>query len=232
MEQIKFFRVINRINSILLLLLLLLGVGFTVFMTIQANSWRNHRSVEVAENPGDQGSAKIELVLGSVNQVPGHDVQYVVLRSKSRGGKFSSGRGGGEIRNVLFLLGENLDEKWLYANHSNYIDKLYPIKWTAPDEEVHEVIAMYYEVIEQDTNGDGKLDDDDLLSIAFSKPDGSGLTVLEGGVTSVIDKTLSKDGSNFAVLLQKQGAVQLMNFNPRTLELKSRTTLLQVDAGA
>jgi hypothetical protein len=232
MEEPKVFRVINRINAILFLILLLGGIWVVLFFTIQANNWSNRGAVQVAENPKDKNSPKIELVLGSVNELEGHESQYVELRSKYRGGKLSSGYGGGEIRNVLFLVGEDLKSSWLFDKNTQFIKRVIPIKKHDSEESSSEVITILYEFVEEDSNNNQMLDKDDLFSIALTNPDGSGFLTLETGVSSVIDRTLSKNGSNLAILLQKKGVVYLRSYDPKTFELKGSARILEVGNGS
>jgi hypothetical protein len=232
MEELKTFRVINRLNSILFLILLIGGIGFVLFFTVQANSWSNKRTVQVTEDTEDKNSPKIELILGSVNHIEGHEAQYVELRSKSRGGKFSSGHGGGETRNVLFLSGEDLQSSWLFENHSKYIRRVSPIKKYDSVGKISEVITIFYEFVEEDSNNNKLLDQEDLFSVALTNPDGSGFTVLETGVSSVIDRALSKNGDNLAILYQKEEIVYLKNYNPKTFELKNSASILEVGGGS
>ena len=209
MEEFRIFRIINRVNSILFLIFLLAGVGLVVFFATQANTWSNRGAVKVTEDPDDKTSPKIELVLGSVNELEGHEAQYVELRSKSRGGKFSSSYGGGETRNVLFLTGEQLESHWLFGNHSNYIKTVSPIKSHNTENKASNVITIFYEFVERDTNKNNSLDKDDLFSIALTKPNGRGFLIIEEDVSSVLDRTLSNNAGNLAILLQKEGAVYL-----------------------
>jgi hypothetical protein len=232
MEESKVFRVINRVNAILFLILLLAGIGMVLVFTIQANNWSNKRAINVTEDPKDKNSPQIELILGSVNELEGHDTQYVELRSKYRGRKFSSGYSGGEIRNVLFVVGEDLNSSWLFEKHTQYIKRVIPLKKHNTEQDSSEVINLYYEFVEKDSNNNQMLDKHDLFSIALTNPDGSGFLALETGVSSVIDKTLTKNGSNLSILFQKQGIVYLKRYDSRTFELISSVQVLEVGGGS
>lgn len=56
--------------------------------------------------------------------------------------------------------------------------------------------------------------------------------VLETGISSVIDRALSKNGRNFSILFQKEGVVYLQNYNPETFELKNSASILEVGSGS
>lgn len=228
MDESKVFRVINRLNAILFLILLLGGVGLVLFFSIQANNFSTRGTVEVPSDPKDKHSPKVELVLGSVHGVHGHETQYVELKSRSRGGKFSSGYNRGTTKNVLFFVGKEGRTNWLFAKHTQLIRRVLPMNKYDSKEEKSETITIFYEIVENDSNDNQKLDDGDLFSIALTKPDGTNYVVLETGISSVVDTTLSKDGSNFAVILQKEGWVYLKNYNPKTLALKNSVRVLEI----
>jgi len=228
MEETKFFGVIARVNAVLFLILLIAGVGLMLFLSFRASSWTQTGAVQIAEDPEDKSSPKIELVLGSVNELEGHEEQYVVLRSKFDGGKFTSGGRGGEKRNVLFISSDKLEPRWLFANHKNIIHSISPLKKYDSESKNAEVIAIFYEFTDEDTNRSESLDTDDLSNIALTRPDGSGFSIVERDITSIIDRTLSDDGSNLAILLQKKKFVYLNNYDPKTFELKSSSRILEV----
>jgi hypothetical protein len=232
MEESKVFQVINRVNAILFLILLLAGIGMVLFFTIQANNWSNKRAVQVTENPGDKNSPQIELILDSVNELAGHETQYVELRSKFRGGKFSSGYSGGEIRNVLFIGGEDINPSWLFEKHTRYIKQITPLEKYDFEDNPSQAINIYYEFVEEDSNNNQMLDGDDLFSIALTNPDGSGFLALETGVSSVIDRKLTENGNSLTILFQKEGVVYLKRYDARTFELKSSTQVLEVEGGS
>jgi hypothetical protein len=166
-----------------------------------------------------------------VNELAGHETQYVELRSKYRGKKFSYKAGDGEIRNVLFLVGQDLNSSWLFEKHTQYIKRVIPLEKRNTAENSSEVINIYYEFVEEDSNNNQMLDKNDLFSIALTSPDGSGFLALETGVSSVIDRTLSNNGKNLVILFQKEGVVYLKRYDARTFELKSSARILEVGGG-
>jgi hypothetical protein len=229
MEEMKLFRVLNRVNSLLFFLLFISVLAFVVFINVKTSTWQDRGAVEVAENPKDGSSPTIELVLGNINDIKGHDAQYVELHSKVRGGKFSSGYSGGETRNVLFLVGKNLETKWLFPSHTNIIYQVTPLSLGREyEEDKRNVRSMYYELVNEDTNGDGILDADDLSVIALSKPDGTKFAIIETGVQSVIDRTLVDEGKTLVLLVQSEGKVHLRKYSSETFELVGSKAILDI----
>ncbi len=211
MEDSKIFRFITRANSVLIFLLITGGMVLMLGSFVMSSFVRHQDAdaVKVAEVPGDETSPKLELELSGINEVEGSDVQYILLKSKWHGGKFSSGYGGGEIRNVLFLVGKEPEPRWIFPNHANNIRSVSSLVFHDNGDVggSGKTLAIFYEYIDKDSNGDGELDADDLLSIALSKPDGSGFTVLDTGITSQLDEKLLDEGRVVAVLSQKGGKV-------------------------
>ena len=228
MDEIKIFRVLNRINSIIFLLVLLSGLALIFLISFETSSWNNRGSVEVAENPADKNSAMINLILGNINKICGHDAQYIELRSKRNGGKFSSGYSGGETRNVLFLVGKELQTKWLFPDHKNLVQRVAPLKLGRDCKKQEEVLSIYYELVTQDTNKDGVLNSDDLSVLALTRPDGTNYVVIDSGVQSVIDKSVIDKGKTLMLLTQKEGMVQLKKYSIETFELISSKTILDI----
>jgi len=227
MEKNRFFLWINRINALLFLAGLIGVLVLIVVTSIGSNARVNRRTVAVSENPNETETAKIELVLDNVEEIEGHNAQYVVLSSKRQGGKFSSGYKGGEKRNVLFLVGDTLETRWLFPDHANFISRMTRMDWE--QEETKKTVVFYYEIINEDTNKNGEFDENDLSSLALSRPDGSGLTVVEKGVRSVIDWKLSDEGKTLLLLFQKEGEVYLKKFDVGNFEPVSSKVILQIE---
>ena len=90
MEQSRIFGIINKINSVLFLVLLAGGSFLVAFGIVSSNQWQDRRAVEVVQDGKKEKQEKIELVLGNISNIPGFDTQYVTLRSRDSGGSFSS----------------------------------------------------------------------------------------------------------------------------------------------
>ncbi len=227
MEDSKLFRFVNRANSIVFLVLLCTGLALTIYFAIQSNAWQDRRAVNIAEDPSDQDSPKVNLVLGRINEVTGHDSRYVLLSSKSEG-KLSSSYYSGKTRNILFVSGDDFDTKWIFPDHKRLVNQVVPLRMERHKTELP-VIAIYYQYLEEDFNSDGKLDDDDLSKVALSLPNGDKFTVLEKDIKSVVDYSVSKDGNSISLLLQKDNDVYLGEYDLQSFQLINSKVILSID---
>lgn len=227
MEQSRVFGIINKINSILFLVLLAGGCFLIIFGIASSNRWQNRRAVEVVQNDTGEEQEKIELVLGNIASIPGYDTQYVQLRSRSSGGKFSSYSGGRKTRNVLFFTGSELNTHWLYQNHTFNINEFSILKQVHKKDK-EKALAIYIETIKSDSNGDNSLDEDDLITISLTDPYGKNHTEIDNNVQSVIDSNVVEDGGYLILLMQKNNKVILKKYSLSTFKLASEKVINEI----
>lgn len=233
MGKSKIFDIIGKINSVLFLVLLS-GIGvFVVFWVIAANNWQDRRAVEVVQDGNEKES--IELILGNIASVDGHDAQYVKLHSRARGGKFSSYSGRGEVRNVLFFTGDKLESHWLYSKNQYLIGKFSVLTHEISAELAEEkkgrkkiAKAIYMETITEDTNGNHELDENDLITISLVQPNGKSVTEIETGVQSVVDYDFLDDNESLMLLFQKDNKVIVKKYSLSSFEVKSETVVNEI----
>jgi hypothetical protein len=213
MEKSKLFRTIGRINSVLFLLLLIGAAIMFIVIAFQAGGRRTARTVAVTGRQGDDETKRIEMVLGSLEEIHGHDAHYVELSTQWKGGKFSSGYSGGQTRNILFFVGPELDSHWLYEDHSNLIYTVVMLNRDTKDRKGKITEALFFRVIKEDTDGDRELTVKDLSTIALTKPDGTSYKEIETDVQSLIDKEVSDNGRSLMLLLQSDHKVYLKKYS-------------------
>ncbi|MFT7224044.1 MAG: hypothetical protein ACI82Z_001592 [Cellvibrionaceae bacterium] len=122
MEKNRFFLIINRVNSVLILLAVTGAILSMAFVMGISNEWGNSNTVQVTADSNEPESKSVDLRLGGLEEMRGHNIQTINPLSDKASRGLSSGYGGSQIRNVLFLLGEQLESKWLYEKHSNLIN--------------------------------------------------------------------------------------------------------------
>lgn len=217
MESNRFFVVVQRINSVLFLLLLLGGLGLMAFGFYESSRWEHNNQVVVA--PQADGESDVELFVGDLEGVSGHDVQYVELQARERGGKFSSGGYGAETRNLLFLRGSEMSSAWLFEGNQQLISEHRALTREGSRSDDNEpVIALYYEVVRGDSDGDGRMDADDGSTIALSRPDGTGYREIESGVRRVVQQRVVDEGATLLLLVQEASRVMAKRYSLRTFE--------------
>lgn len=227
MENSKIFQIIKRINSILFLIFAAGGCLAVIFIIFSTNRWQDRRAVEVVQNNAAGEKDKIELVLGNIADIPGYDTQFVRLRSRASGGKFSSYSGGGETRNVLFVTGNELNTHWLYKSHSYLIDEFSILKQQI-EKNKEKAVAIYIETIKDDSNNNNHLDRDDLHTIALTDPYGNKYTEIDSQVQSVIDRNVVENGEYLLVLMQNENKIILKKYSLKTFELASEKVIDEI----
>lgn len=223
MEQNRFFVIVSRINS-LLILVAAIGAVIAVFsLSIMSNSWGNRNTVEVV----DDGEA-LELRLGNLEEMTGHKVQTVNLTSDKPSEGFGSGYGGSDIRNVLFLTGEQLDSKWLYEKNSYLITCFCKLQSSNKYNGDDPVLAVYVSVVKGDSNDDKVLSNRDDIVLALIKPDGSNYKEVSSDITKIMDSTVTDGGENVTFLVQVDGSVLARKYSLRTFSLVSEREISEI----
>ncbi|PXX44891.1 hypothetical protein [Undibacterium pigrum] len=228
----KLFFVVSRINSVLLLLILLVGLVSLIWMNVNNNAWQRRGAVEVPA--ADAGSAQsVMLSLGSLEDIPGTDVQMGRLLAQEKSGKFSSGHyGSGEgARNLLFLSGKDKQARWLFKEHKNRILDVTQLSEQGTDtckaDKNCVTRALYIEFVTeaaQTRQGNSRTT---LSNIGLSKVDGTGLTVLLEEVGSVLSYRM-EDADHLSVLYQKSAEIRQARISVVEMKLLSDREVIKV----
>ena len=201
-----FFRRLNSILGTVILLGILAAVAIplvSMFVTY------DDATIQLPTDPNDAESETVKLRMGGLISIAGHDHHYVELHGRADTAYASYGVQ--RTRNLLFIHAESLETRWLFPTHQQLILETSHLAKEAPAEK-QEVLALLYEIVESDSDGDGKLNREDQLSLAISRADGSGYKVLAKGLMTVISKQLSDDDKRLLVLSQRDNAVRLDSF--------------------
>ena len=174
----RVFRWIRHINSVLFLLVLIGGSFGAVQMYLayraMLSSYSNVSLSDEAEFESAIESPR--LTLGEADRVYGTDIVAIVLFSEEAGGRHE------QMRNVLFLSEDGARATWLFKEHTNVL-----LEFDGLRRGEQPTRAFYYEI------DDSELTDDDSLTIALSKADGSGLTEILTGATRVLSHEQTDD---------------------------------------
>lgn len=230
MDNLPFFRLLNRINAVLLLFLLLAGLALVAFIFIEMNPPKTTGGVVVNETT-EEPSVDIpepRLVLGAIRDIQGHNVQYVALETERSGGKFSSGYSGGETRNILFLAGDEWVTRWLFPNHQNFVEDISVLQDSPCCDQKSKAVAILYETKPTDTNNNGMLDRNDLSQLSLSKPDGSNHSVIAENIERILQHRVQDNGKTLLVLTQNGSTVSLAQYSLQTFQLTQQRTLLEL----
>ena len=226
MEQNRFFLIVSRINS-LLILVAAIGAVIAIFSFLaMSNRWGARNSVEVIDDK--KGSEAVELRLGNLEEMTGHEVQTVKLTSDKPSSGFSSGYGGSDIRNVLFLIGDQLNSKWLYEKNSYLLTCFCKLRASNKYNGDDPVLAVYVPVIKEDSNGDKVLSDRDRIILALVKPDGSNYQEVSSDITKIMGSTVTDGGENVTFLVQAGRNVLVRKYSLQTFSLVSEREISEI----
>jgi len=224
-ENNKFFLIVNRINSMLILLVAIAALISIIVLNVASNSLGNRNTVQVHD---EKSKETIDLRLGSLEEMLGHDIQTVNLLSDSATKGFGSGYGGSEIRNVLFLSGEELKAEWLYETNSFFIICFCKLQKSNEYNGKDPVLAIYVSVVKKDTNNDGELSSKDGITLSLARPDGSDYKELDNGISKILDSTVSDQGASVTFLLHIDSSIVAKKYSLSTFDLVSEREISEI----
>lgn len=220
----RLFVIIGRINSVLLLLVLI-GAGISIALISLPIFQRQYQgAIEVSAG---ESKRPISLRFERIENVTGANTQMMLLSVQDDSGKFSSGGYGSEIRNVLFLTGNEKTARWLFPKQNNLIRVSVQLREDSNDARDNPTKALYFEYVTEDSNGDGKLSVQDYSSVALSKPDGLGLVEVLHGVSRVLSYRML-DSRNLSVVYQRGKVVRHAKFSTVSLEKETDQVIVNV----
>lgn len=227
MEQSAFFRWISRINSMLFLVLLLAIAILAGIQYIQLSRWDAEKAVAVG-NDSEFSRNDITLNLGNIHRVAGYaDIQYIEVSSSSQ--QRGLGSVGEQVRNVVYLVGPELDAHWLYKTHKYLIEDIEQLKAKGYEcDSAAQTVALLYKVVKDDSNGDGKLSEKDLITVSLTKPDGTVYTEL-GNFDSVIDYETDVEGEYLTLVIQKGDNISALKYSLADFKKLSEKMLTKIE---
>jgi hypothetical protein len=221
----RLFVIVGKINSILLLLVLLGAAGSIAWMTLESSQWRRRGAVEVAET--DSGTKKpILLNFGRVENITGADTQMMRLTTQEKSAKFSSGDYGSETRNVLFLNGSEKVARWLFKDHKNLVLVSAQLHEESLSKELP-TKALYFEYVSEDTNKDGSLSAKDHSNIALTKANGTDFVEVLHDVSRIFSYGML-DQQHLSIVYQKGTIVRHAKYSIPAMKLDSDQEIVNV----
>ncbi len=207
MENNKIFLTINRVNSILFLILLIVSLigAFFIFQEITKSTRRN--AVEIS-TPDKETKEIIEL--SDVETIRDKGIQYIRVYSK-RDGILKSGGYSRTLRNLLFLSQIGEEPTWLLPdNNSNIIN--------------HRVLKTYdnqtkkstsdYLYVEINPKSEG-------VSACIGAVEGSSLDCLDKGLSKIIQYEYFSDEKTLGLLVQVSNEIRYKVFDLKSKKLES-----------
>lgn len=225
----RLFSLIAKINSLLLLVVLLAG-GISIAWFLWSNSqWQRRGAIEV---PADDSSSskRVFLRFERIQKVTGSNTRMLLLSAEGRSGKLYSGGYGSETRNVLFLTGAAKKARWLFPSQSNLILVTDQLREDKEKEHKAPTKALYFEFVTKDTNGDGKITSQDRSTVGLAKPDGTGFVEVLKEVTRVLSHELLDD-KILSIVFQSGQTIRHATFSLSSLAMVSEAEVVNVPTG-
>lgn len=209
MEDNKFFKLVWRINGLIILggaTLIALFVVYNIAKDFIRSS--NRPQPVVVENLASDPEDKEKWVIGSPIHVTGNDFMLLPLVSENKEVKMLSVANfskpsydkryyGNLSKNILFLDKKENKSFWLFKDTNRLILNitLFPDQFN----NVEPTKAIFYNVVSKDTNKDKKLTKEDDSSLFMSTPEGENYQL----ILEAYDRLISRDivGDNQILLV-------------------------------
>jgi hypothetical protein len=185
MTSHRFFRIVWRINAIVLLLaaaaaILLLGIGA---VELGADFFRSRGDRDVVTVAGQRVESS-RFQFEDFERLPGTNVLRAPLVVYESYGFASSG-GGRATRNYLYYDSSTRNAHWLLPDNKKLISWSCDLKTSKTSLEEPRVLGSLYAVVEQDFDHDGQLTSSDLSSVLLTDPAGVKETQIFDRVSSI-----------------------------------------------
>ena len=116
--------------------------------------------------------------------------------------------GDGRIRNFEFFIREGILPKRLFPDSSQVVTQYWPLYHNNVGYGAS-TVRILYQLIAEDTNGNGQLDHGDRKSLAVSLPDGSGFRVVDSEVGSVSGLTYLSGSGELHVVFADENSEEV-----------------------
>lgn len=219
-DESKLFRIIYRINLVLFLIVMAYGAFFVLGSLVPSDDPPPRGTVEVAEDPTQDESPMVELRFGDLREIRGSDTRYTELETEASGGKFSS-YVPSETRNLLFISDFDFESHWLFDHHRYRLLSHSVLNVDKEIDEERPAVALYLDLVKDDSNGDGILSEDDLHTIALLDTSGRNYTEVLESIEQIVSSDVHPDGSTLDILVRNGNELMLKRFSLGSFELIS-----------
>lgn len=215
MKSYRFFKWVWNINGLILLSGLIFGVISIAFILV-SNLFEYTDTEQPTLNLAQDENAEEKWSLGYPHEIEGSNFYYIPLESektsvnsKGRVAKFSSGGyRATRSKNVIFIDSNTNKSKWLFNTVNQLIIDIKPIKKSTYKNSNVQTIS--YEVINNDTNNDGRFDSNDKSTFALSQVNGSHYKEIIEGYSSIVESRLNDEGNLFVVFIDNDKVYSML----------------------
>jgi hypothetical protein len=228
MEMNRFFRYLWNFNGLVVAVSGLLAIAVLAYVAFELyEDLLRPRGTAAVVRDGPGRTTMDQLSFGGFSTAKGWHTLRIPLQSRGASPGYSSGGSGLLTRNFLFHDLNTGESRWLFPTHDQLIARHRPLTVANGGETEDFVLALYYEIVKADTNGDGRLGPDDPIVVALSLPDGQGYKEVVQEADRVIGTQAISD-NELIVMFQSAESAYAAKLSLPGFELLSTTELAVV----
>ncbi|GAA4494704.1 hypothetical protein [Pseudaeromonas paramecii] len=203
MEENRFFKYVWRINGLLLLLVGLLAAALLAFTGYQLYASSGLRAPHDLPRTTDTKTPSPRQ-LGTPVAIAGTPHVMVPLWADAVEKRDYFSKSNDNASNYLFIDGQHQTQHWLLPDNNRLILGSDLLSELGCCDDKRTIRAILYQVVTADSNGDQRLSQQDAVTLALSRADGSGYRQLIPAVDRLLGQ-LPLDDHTLLLLYQKQG---------------------------
>lgn len=220
MDEHPFFKLVWRVNAIIILGLALAGAVSFLYLILSFGAFEDTEPLVIeSQNEASISSTKLKSRLGQ--DISGNDLILVSVHTGYDSGYGSLGSSKpSEFLNYGAFSPDTLQTTWLFPSNDQIISNINNLNKIEGSGEDHiiTVTGFILTVIDADTNGDGGLSSKDDGILYYASPDLSTKTRLyEGLQRSAGLKRV--DNSSYLIYFTTESGFSVLQFNPDTREI-------------
>ncbi|WP_221274635.1 hypothetical protein [Thaumasiovibrio subtropicus] len=214
MKATQLFKIIDRVNSILFLILL---IASSIIVSIFVYEDVTHRRTGTVEVESSNSDAKEKIVLSHIDHIPGRGIKYIRVYSENVLAVQSKGRHR-RLVNILFINRDNEEPSWLLPNHNQEIEKMDQLRSYDVGTEKAVVDHLYFQVKDQYLRS----------NVCMSDADGKHYSCLNVKGNQVVSHEYDYSNSQLNLLVKEGNQIIYKVFDTKTRSLISEKSILKM----
>jgi hypothetical protein len=190
MKRTRLFRGIWRANAIIIFAAGVLSLIMLAFAAVYIlKETLREREVTAVVNTDTERHVRESMALGSAVQIAGHPWLLVPLESDQKYDQVYFSKSAVAARNYGFI-SASAPVRWLYPHNRFLIVDAAQLAGADGSREERATVLISFEVVQKDSNNDERLTPNDLSALVFTKPDGTGSTVVLENVRRIVSQEI------------------------------------------
>ena len=222
-----FFGFVWRFNALAIagVSLMALFVGtYAVFEIGRDVFWRPYRAHDVArvspaDGTGGGSGVRTDLAVSRFSAIRGTTTLWSPVEATQTYDYRTSSKQASSTRNYVFYDTVAGTSHKLLEDDERLITEARELRADDPDARLPPK-ALFFALIEADTNKDGVLNNDDTVTLALARTDGRDLTRLEGSQGYFAGDSISANGNELILVVRDGKAVKALHIDLETFKVK------------